>query len=41
LQEEVSECLERMTRAYTTEEQRRNHEGLETMALAPQATTFF
>jgi methyl-accepting chemotaxis protein len=41
LQEEVGEYLERMTRAYTTEEQRRNHEGLETVDLAPQATTFF
>jgi methyl-accepting chemotaxis protein len=34
-------CLERMAATYTTEEQRLNHQGLETMDLAPQETTFF
>jgi methyl-accepting chemotaxis protein len=41
LQEEAAKCLERMVGGYTTEEQRRNHAGLQTADLAPQATTFF
>ncbi len=41
LQDDARECLERMTSAYTTEEQRRNHDGFETAELAPQTTTFF
>jgi methyl-accepting chemotaxis protein len=36
-----AEQLERMMRSYTTEEQRRNHEGLATEAVAPQDVTFF
>jgi len=33
--------LEKMTETYTTDEQRRIHEGLETKAVEPQAVTFF
>jgi methyl-accepting chemotaxis protein len=37
----ADEYLERMTAGYTTEEQRRIHNGEEARALAPQETTFF
>jgi methyl-accepting chemotaxis protein len=40
-EEAAREFLTKMVAGYTTEEQRRNHEGLETVSLEPQATTFF
>jgi methyl-accepting chemotaxis protein len=40
-EDEARKCLERMAATYTTEEQRLNHQGLETTSLAPQETTFF
>ena len=33
--------MQKMMRSYTTEEQRRNHEGLQTQSVAPQEVTFF
>jgi methyl-accepting chemotaxis protein len=35
------EHMQKMMRSYTTEEQRRNHQGLATDAVAPQDVTFF
>ena len=35
------EHMQKMMRSYTTEEQRRNHQGLTTEAVAPQDVTFF
>jgi methyl-accepting chemotaxis protein len=40
-EDEAQRCLEQMAARYTTDEQRRNHQGLETTHLAPQETTFF
>jgi len=37
----AQEHMQRMMRSYTTEEQRRNHQGLTTEAVAPQDVTFF
>ena len=37
----IRQRLEKMTETYTTDEQRRIHEGLEAQAVAPQAVTFF
>ena len=37
----AQEHIEKMMRSYTTEEQRRNHQGLETDSVAPQEVTFF
>jgi methyl-accepting chemotaxis protein len=39
--ERAQEHMQRMMRSYTTDEQRRNHQGLETQAVAPQEITFF
>lgn len=38
---DVSEHLARMARAYTTDEQRRNHRGAEARTAAPQEITYF
>jgi methyl-accepting chemotaxis protein len=38
---QAREQLEQMTRAYTTEEQHRNHQGLAVASIAPQEVTFF
>jgi len=35
------EHMQKMMRSYTTEEQRRNHQGLATETVAPQDVTFF
>jgi hypothetical protein len=37
----AQEHMQRMMSSYTTEEQRRNHQGLETQTVAPQDVTFF
>jgi methyl-accepting chemotaxis protein len=37
----AQEHMQKMMRSYTTEEQRRNHQGLATEAVAPQDVTFF
>jgi len=37
----AKEHIEKMMRSYTTEEQRRNHQGLEVESVAPQDVTFF
>ena len=37
----TQEHMQRMMRSYTTEEQRRNHQGLTTEVVAPQDVTFF
>ncbi|MET0497387.1 MAG: methyl-accepting chemotaxis protein [Steroidobacteraceae bacterium] len=37
----VDRRIEKMAEAYTTDEQRRIHQGLETQAVAPQEVTFF
>ncbi|MEJ1964145.1 MAG: methyl-accepting chemotaxis protein [Gammaproteobacteria bacterium] len=37
----AQEHIQKMMRSYTTEEQRRNHQGLETQSVAPQEVTFF
>jgi methyl-accepting chemotaxis protein len=37
----AQEHMQKMMRSYTTEEQRRNHHGLTTEAVAPQDVTFF
>jgi methyl-accepting chemotaxis protein len=37
----AQEHMQKMMRSYTTEEQRRNHHGLTTDAVAPQDVTFF
>jgi methyl-accepting chemotaxis protein len=39
--EDAHEYLQQMASSYTTEEQRRNHAGLETGDLSPRAITFF
>jgi methyl-accepting chemotaxis protein len=39
--DEARQYLSRMTSAYTTEEQRRNHEGRVAQNLTPQTTTYF
>jgi methyl-accepting chemotaxis protein len=39
--EQVQEHLENMVRTYTTEEQRRLHNGLESQVIEPQDVTFF
>jgi len=39
--ERTSQHMQRMMRGYTTEEQRRNHEGLDAKAVAPQDVTYF
>ena len=40
-QEQVEQHMENMARTYTTEEQRRLHQGLESQVIAPQEVTFF
>jgi methyl-accepting chemotaxis protein len=37
----ADEHMEKMMRSYTTDEQRRNHDGLASEAVAPQDVTFF
>jgi methyl-accepting chemotaxis protein len=37
----ADEHIQKMLRSYTTDEQRRNHQGLATEAVAPQDVTFF
>jgi methyl-accepting chemotaxis protein len=39
--EQAKSHVQRMTRSYTTDEQRRNHQGVTAAAVAPQAVTFF
>jgi len=39
--ERAQEHMQRMMRSYTTDEQRRNHQGLDSQAVAPQDVTFF
>ncbi len=39
--EQAKDYVQRMTRSYTTDEQRRNHQGVTPAAVAPQAVTFF
>ncbi len=41
LEDQVRMHVEQMASSYTTEEQRRNHEGLAAQAVAPQEITFF
>jgi methyl-accepting chemotaxis protein len=41
IQAQVQAQIEQMARSYTTEEQRRNHHGVATEAVAPQEVTFF
>ncbi len=39
--ERAQEHMQRMMSSYTTDEQRRNHQGVETQVVAPQEVTFF
>ncbi len=41
LEDQVRMHVDHMARSYTTDEQRRNHDGLATQAVAPQEITFF